>query len=331
MSRFFQRHFGWVKLLGIVICTALAGSTTSTLLGLSLLDRSIDLIPSAQADETADDPGDGEPVEDEAVLGRTVDPIVSAAAARTRSRERAIATILGHNPFCPECVPPVATPPAPGGEAVMADAPAGVRSPLPLRLSATMEADDPAASLATIVDLRDGSVGLFGVGDEIGAGIVVTAVRLGRVDVRRGSAIEYIDLGPPPAAPKTVSTGSTKPKDAAKPSPALDALECPSENLCVIERAFVDDVLANPAKFASQAPMVKPDPSGGFVISRVRKGTLGNKLGLQSGDRLLAIDGQDLGGLDQVLALVPRLRSANNLSVTLERKGKTLEKEIQIR
>ena len=99
----------------------------------------------------------------------------------------------------------------------------------------------------------------------------------------------------------------------------------------MVERAFVEEILANPAKFAAQAPRLMPAPEGGFKVAGVRKNSLASKLGLKNGDVLLAVNGEALGGLDDAIGLVTKLRRASNLSVTIERKGASLEKHVEIR
>src|SRR6185503_586258 len=91
-------------------------------------------------------------------------------------------------------------------------------------------------------------------------------------------------------------------------------IDCSNDEHCTVERELVEEVLANPAKLASQAPRVMPAPSGGYKVSLIAQ------LGVKSGDTILAVNGEALGGIDEMMGLVTKLRRASNLSVTIERK-----------
>lgn len=333
MHALLHRRFWVIRFLGVAMVSAFAGSAASNALALAIVDGTTALLPEAADASDEDD----EPDDDVALAAAATQPKPRAGVTRDRSRQAAATTLGGYNPFCPTCVP---TPPA--GPELLAQggtaepgALATVATKLPLRLSATMEAASPSESLATVFDVERGIVGVYGVGDEIRAGVVVTAVEAGRVHIRRDVGLELIELGvaPEPAPAKPVEEkepkAETKPKGEGDGS--LDAIQCASDRECVVERAFVEDVLANPAKFAAQAPRMMPAPDGGFKVAGVRKNSLASKLGLKNGDVLLAVNGETLGGIDDAIGLVTKLRRASNLSVTIERKGATVEKHIEIR
>lgn len=332
MHALLHRRFWVIRFLGVAMVSAFAGSAASNALALAIVDGTAALLP-AGGDEAG---GDDDEIDDEPAVAAAAQPKPRAGVTRDRSRQAAASTLGGYNPFCPTCVPSTPAGPellAQGGPA--SGGLATVPTKLPLRLSATMEAESPSASLATIYDVERGVVGVYGVGDEIRAGVVVTAVEGGRVHIRRDVGLELIELGvaPEPAAAKPVEPAAAKPDDKPKDGadPSLDAIQCASDRECVVERAFVEEILANPAKFAAGAPRLMPAPDGGFKVAGVRKNSLASKLGLKNGDVLLAVNGEALGGLDDAIGLVTKLRRASNLSVTIERKGASLEKHVEIR
>ncbi len=332
MHALLHRRFWVIRFLGVAMVSAFAGSAASNALALAIVDGTAALLPAA-----GDEAGSvEEEIDDEPAIAAAAQPKPRAGLTRDRSRQAAASTLGGYNPFCPTCVPSTPAGPellAQGGPA--SGGLATVPTKLPLRLSATMEAESPSASLATIYDVERGVVGVYGVGDEIRAGVVVTAVEGGRVHIRRDVGLELIELGvaPEPAAAKPTEQAAAKPADKPKDGgdPSLDAIQCASDRECVVERAFVEEILANPAKFAAQAPRLMPAPEGGFKVAGVRKNSLASKLGLKNGDVLLAVNGEALGGLDDAIGLVTKLRRASNLSVTIERKGASLEKHVEIR
>lgn len=324
-----HRRFWIVKLIGIAIVAQFLGSTASAVLGMWLMRSTTDALFGGEATATdADDEDDEDVGEPEAVLA-SAGARTTGSDPRVAKRDFAKRQLAAYNPFCPNCSPaaPVVTD---GGTPVLASA---VQSALPLRLNATMEAVDPALSLATIDDLERGIVGVYAMGDEIRPGVVLASVELGRVMVRRGNALERIELGvSPPAAtpaPEAKPTAATRKPVSKTVAMTDDRVDCANETTCVVQRALIDEVFANPAAFATQAPRLLPAPDGGFKLSGV-KGVV-KQLGFKTGDRLLAVNGEELGGMDEAFGLVTKLRRASNVTVTIDRKGKTIDKQIEIK
>lgn len=244
---------------------------------------------------------------------------------RKRRREAAVASILGRNPFCEDCtVPPSTTIGDPNAAPTVAPG-----TPLTVQLVATMESSEASASLATIYDPARGTW-LARVGDEVEPGAVLTEIGSGRVAYVRAGAAGVLDMGrgdPPkhPRAAKPKKPGAEKPK---KPSPAKsDQINCEGGGSCTVERALIDEVLANPRSLGG----VRAFPSGGgFKIAGVRRGSLVHQLGLRSGDVLTEVNGRPLDSVNAALDLLPRLKNASNLSVTLSRRGKPQTHNVSI-
>ncbi len=350
MEALFKRHFWIVKVLGIGAAAGLAASASITQLGSSaLLD--VGEAAAGGGDTEGEDEDDEDKLDpDNPFKPKPPTPKVGASKG---SKDRAAQQLKKHNVFCPTCVP---AEPEPGSAAAAAagpvkyDAegrpigpviqPGEVRSSLPLMLQATMEStDDPEMSLATVYDTESGTVGLFGVDDVLRPGVVVMSVDQGMLHLRNNAALEYIELGaaPPeaPAKPTEVPKDDEKKEDEKKDDRnipgAEDAINCPNENLCIVERAFVESLISNPMALAKQARIVPAkDGEVGFKFYGIRKGSLPKLLGLKNGDKLVAVNGEEMTGIDQAMGLYTKLRRASNLQVTIERKGKSINKEIQI-
>ena len=257
-------------------------------------------------------------------------PVVAENAEylrRKRAREAAVTTILGHNPFCEDCPPPSTGPvaDAPGGPAVASATPPRVE------VLATMEAEDPAHSLATIYDPTRGTWAAA-VGDTLEPGVLVAAIGPGQITYSRGAATGVLNVGAPqpearePARPKERKPPRTP--TAEKPDPLEDRVKCDAGQRCTIERSLIQDAMSNPATLGGIRAF--PAGGGGFKLAGIRRGTLAHKLGLRNGDVLTGVGGKQLESLDDALALVPLLRSASNLEVTLSRRGKPITHEIEI-
>lgn len=251
-----------------------------------------------------------------------------ALAAGARQRELAD-RIVERNPFCPTCQPVEASAPAPAGP---------VLSELPLALVATIESSDPAYSMATIHDTETGVLGPFEVGEAIRPGVVLHAVDRGRILLRAGQDLSYLELPKPNERKKRRSNKkkkkkSTKRKKNPRAIPgAEEAIECKKDH-CTVEREFVDRLIQKPALLAKQArivPAVRDGETRGFKFYGIRPGSLPKLLGVKNGDLLMAVNGIDLDSMDRAMSLYTKLRRANHLSVRIQRKGKIVTKEIQI-
>jgi general secretion pathway protein C len=309
---FLRERFWIVKLTGLAIVAALAGSAAMTAAGMWLLD--VEPVPRPEVEE----PAEVEP------------PPAKSAPALAAGKPRAMEAILARNVFCPTCAPEsTATPPA-----AMADAPVSTGAPPPLRLVATMESTDPGASLATVYNTVTRTSGVFTTGDTIIPGIRLLDVRGGTVSVSHGGGTVLLRVGqePAPVAAPPTPPPKTTPKKPATPKSSLpgaaEAIECGTDHVCNVEREFVESLLGNPAALAGQAA-VRPTANG-FAFTRVRAGTLPHLLGLRTGDVVTEVNGEALDSLDKAIALATKLRHATHLTVSVQRRGQLLHKEIRI-
>jgi type II secretion system protein C len=353
MEALFKKYFWVIKTLGIATACGLGASAVTTQVGARLLFDPV-IGEEAEASTEGDDGGEGDEDDEGAKKPRGFSFTDDALGAKTDSgkakdKERVGERIRKHNVFCPTCVPVTAEAPLDDGAGMVDDSgrptgpllsPGETRSRLPLRLTATMEAIDPALSLATILDTEAGVSGLFGRGDVVRAGVVVMGVDQTVVHLRNNAALEYIMLGdeaPPPApaptAPKSGEMDGPLPDDDRVIPGAEEAINCPTEDTCTVERAFVEKLMANPALLAKQArivPKQKDDEVVGYKLYGIRRGSLPKLLNLKNGDMITAVNGEELKSMDKAMALYTKLRRASNLTVSIERKGKIINKEIQI-
>ena len=238
---------------------------------------------------------------------------------RARAREAAVTTILGHNPFCDDCPTPVEGATTPQGPTA-----APVGTPPAVQVLATMEALDPEASLATVYDPTHGTRAMS-VGDMLAPGVQLAAIGPGQLTYTRGAETGVLRVGAaPPAATPSAPTAPTTPKPK---DPMADRIQCDAGSRCTVERSLLSDLLANPRALGGLRALPS---AGGFRLSGIRRGTLAHQLGLRNGDVLTEVGGRSLNSLDDALALLPLLRSASNVQVTLSRKGKPVTHEIEI-
>lgn len=94
-----------------------------------------------------------------------------------------------------------------------------------------------------------------------------------------------------------------------------------------VQRSLVESVLQDPATGLGAIRVVPYSKDGRMVGTKlygIRKDSPLHTLGLQNGDVLLAINGLEIATPDAALEAYGRLRSATNLSVSLERRGQPM-------
>jgi len=346
MEALFKKYFWVLKTLGVAAATGLAASAITTQLGTNfLLD-----VEAIEADE--DEGEDEDEDEDDASasgkkrskkkgLNFGASPF-SAMTEKNDAKARTVGKIMARNVFCPTCVPLVVAGEVPttssGPMQAGKIAPGEIKTTLNLRLMATLEAEDPKYSFATIYDGDAKITGLFGTGDALRAQVVVEGVDQGLVHLRHGGQLEYLEIGSIVEVPKSTKKDKKKDKKPKKPSKnaiegAAEAINCPSDNVCIIQRAFVDSLLANPGQLAKQArvvPSQKDGKTAGYKLYGIRRDSLPKLLKLKNGDMITEVNGQSLTSVDKAMSLYTKLRRASQLEVKVVRKGKTITKEIQI-
>src|SRR5204863_9041200 len=135
--------------------------------------------------------------------------------------------------------------------------------------------------------------------------------------------------GRPPATPAVVAV-SADPL-AAEIEKGIRKL---GERSYEIDRATLNAVLANTPALVQGArifPELRDGKSVGFRLQAVRPGSSFAKIGLRSGDVISAINGLALDTPESGLDAFVKLRSAGHLSLGLERDGRRLTHEYQIR
>lgn len=340
MEAVFKKYFWLVKAVGIAMVTALAANAATTELGTRIV---------AGANQTGLEGEEGaEAGQGESEGGSAFDfgkSLFGAGGGDSKPARKAppnktgVATAIHErNIFCPTCQPEEELP---LGEGETAEAVDGRPSSLPLKLMATMESTDERFSLATIFDEDSQIAGVYGLGDTVRPQVSVSSIERGLVYLHNNKVTEYLELKDA-KSPKKRARPKAKPKAAQKRDKkglryvegSEESIDCPNENLCVVERQFVEKLMSNPAMLARQArviPAMKDGETKGFKFYGIRKDSLPRLLGLKNGDMLLNVNGEELTSMDKAMSLYTKLRHASNLSVTIERRGETISKEIQIK
>jgi general secretion pathway protein C len=134
---------------------------------------------------------------------------------------------------------------------------------------------------------------------------------------------------PPPAA------SSPAPGGPASLDPAIaKGISKVSATEFNVDRGVVDKILENQADLMRQARIVPEQENGkvvGIRLFGVRPDTLLGVLGMENGDRLQTINGFDMASPEKALEAYARLRTADHLTVQVNRKGQNMNLDYNIK
>jgi general secretion pathway protein C len=196
-----------------------------------------------------------------------------------------------------------------------------VRTSLHAQLLATVIANRPEWSIATIKDLNLSETKICMIGD-VFMGADVLAIEYLKVILLVDGHREYLDL----SAPSTVAV-APKPDGDAAPPPTGEGIKKLDEHRYQIERSTVNNALSNMNELAMQArivPSFKNGQPNGFKLFSIRPDSLYAKIGIQNGDVIQRLNGFDMNSPDKALEAYTKLKSANAIDMTVERNGQTV-------
>ena len=193
---------------------------------------------------------------------------------------------------------------------------------------------DPRWSVAIIRDNDSKSTGPYNVGSKL------REATIDDIDDQKvyldfgGGRREYLDLldrpAPVAAAAPVASAAPTDPFSAE-----LDkGIKKVGEHNYEVQRGTIDSLLGNMgalAKGARIVPETRDGKSAGFRLFSIRPEGPFAKIGLQNGDVVSAINGLEMTSPDKALEVYTKLKTANHLSVAIERNGQKITKDYNIR
>jgi general secretion pathway protein C len=243
-------------------------------------------------------------------------PVVEAAA-RARpllmlpadKGDRAGDAIVERNIFCSTCRPAALAAAADPSDSARASVP----SALPLRVMAIMYAARSADARWSVAIIRDhdrGATAPYGVGSRLHGGAQVVAIGQTRVYLEEGGARRHLDLLNGHAAALAPSR--------APAAAAAGGIQKMGPRRYRIERDALETLLGTMPSWSHDVRAV-PDPAGLRLLSVPPDSPLG-RIGLESGDLIRAVNGLEMT-LDHALAALAKLRTANHVSVALDRRG----------
>jgi len=198
-------------------------------------------------------------------------------------------------------------------------------------LVATIAADPAALSLAIITDNGSRETGVYGIGDQLQSA-KVTRIEERRVYLLNGGRTEILEMD---GDQKTTSPSRVASIAPPRPEPddTGEGIRKISENEYVISQAEIEKTLSNLNTIATQArivPAFKNGVSEGFKLFSIRPGSLYAKIGVQNGDIIKRVNGYEMNSPDKALEVYQKLKEAREVSVEIERRGRTVKKSYSI-
>jgi general secretion pathway protein C len=228
---------------------------------------------------------------------------------------------------------------------------APVKSELRLSLVASVLAQVPRFSLATVVDGATHETRVVGVGEQIGSARFLALERVRSTGDITGNAFrlvaivcndgtkEYVEADssisaegptlagnigtapvPPPGGPTAMGGG-------------MAGVRTVAPNRYQIDRNVIDSTLSDMSKIAMDArivPSFKNGVSNGFKLFSIRPGSLYSAIGIENGDVIQRINGYEINSPEKALELYSKLRESSHVKLDLEHNGQPLSKEYDI-
>lgn len=254
----------------------------------------------------------------------------------------AVDTILSRNIFNSEGKLGDWTEPSPEKETVISDE--VIRSTLPLAVKGLIYTSDPATGLAHVENTNSRTIKSFLVGDTVFELAKLIAVEEARIIIDHNGQQEYVPKEEFKLVRSTRAKGKAKrsaPKSrtlATAPPPETfreDGMERVGLNTKITE-AYLEKSLSNLSEILQDAkaePFMVGGELKGFQLTRIRAGSIYEKLGLRNGDVIKEINGQptnDAAGTVRQLQQLRSERGKEPVDISIERGGQDMDMSIQV-
>jgi type II secretion system protein C len=251
-------------------------------------------------------------------------PPVSRLASRSRTAGSAgpvnYDVIIERNLFSSKA-------PKAGGEGIDLEA-EPVPTLLNYQLIGTVIFKNPARSLAAIQDKGDSKLYPVRVGDQIGTQVQILSVEARKVIFINSIARrkEFIEIPEDTSIKISTASPRTPPKSAG-----INQVE---ENKFVVGRAEIDTQMGNLNTLLTQARALPENRGGqmiGFRLTQIVPNSFYQKVGFKDNDIIKSVNGEKITDPAKALELLQGLKSMSSLDMTIERGGKDINFNYDIR
>jgi general secretion pathway protein C len=121
------------------------------------------------------------------------------------------------------------------------------------------------------------------------------------------------------------SPGRLPPLQAAgMPSEAQEQGSLPTQRIS-LQRSLIEDSIRDISNLMTQVkimPHMEDGQPDGLAVSNIQPNSIFRRMGLRNGDILMGVDGQNIKSVDDALKLYDNLKTSDNVSVQIKRRGR---------
>jgi membrane-associated protease RseP (regulator of RpoE activity) len=250
-------------------------------------------------------------------------PPVSAPVIVARAQGKDGNAFAERNMFCSTCTP------APG----VASGPTDTFVPDAV-LIATSLGEDPRATLLVRANQAQGS---WGVGERVpGLGTIQRISYISTEVVDDSGRHGILSLLEPTAGGREVGAATPGPTAAAETpaDPYADRLKKIDDTTFEVDRSLVRELVGGSMAKAGARISPQTNKDGGLdglKVFGVKTGGLANRLGLQNGDVMQAVNNQKIESANTLLGMYAQLETMNTVEIAGTRRGKPLTITLRLR
>lgn len=185
---------------------------------------------------------------------------------------------------------------------------------LNLKLWGTVTGSEEQA-YAVIEDTQNRQQNLYRVGDSIQNAIVKI--------IRRAKVVLQVDGRDEVLAMEEIEQGGRRSVSRSSPTPRSSRESIRTQRVSM-RRSMINDAINDVTKLMTQVkiqPHMENGQPEGLAISNIKPNSIFRRMGLRNGDILKKVEGQDIRTVDDALRLYDSMKSADSVSVEVERRG----------
>ena len=191
---------------------------------------------------------------------------------------------------------------------------------LNLKLWGTVSGEEKERAYAVIEDTQSRQQNLYRIGDTIQNATVKDILRE-RVVISVNGKDEFLSME------KLEQVGGIRPVAAKAPfsrPAAFSKLPARTQRIS-LRRGMINDAMNDVSKLMTQIaikPHIEDGQPAGLAMTNIKPNSIFRRMGLRNGDILKGVDGQQIRSVDDALKLYDSLKSAENVNVQIQRRGR---------